>query len=136
MKPIPSILLVILCAAGLRAAEPMTIDGYAAIVNQHVITVGQVMELVLPMEEKLRSVYSGRELAAKRVAAYSNGVQRLIEQRLIVEEFNKNGGQLPERLVDDRINEIIHDRFGGNRSDFLKTLAAFGAERRIDAFAG
>jgi len=101
----------------------MTIDGYAAIVNDKVITVGKVMEAILPDEERLRMSYSGRELAQKRAEAFSNGVQRLVEQQLIVEEFKKNGGVYPERLVNDRVNEIIRDRFHNNRAEFLAALA-------------
>lgn len=122
---LPTLFLASLVATTrLIAADAITVDGYAAIVNEHVITVGNVMELLGPLEERLRASHSGRELAEKRREAWSNAVQRLVEQRLIVEEFKKSDGQLPERLVDERINEIIHDRFDGNRTTFLKTLAA------------
>jgi peptidyl-prolyl cis-trans isomerase SurA len=111
-------------AARLCAADAITVDGYAAVVNQHVITVGNVLEVLASMEERLRASYTGRELTVKRREAWSNAVQRLVEQRLIVEEFNKSGGQIPERVVDERVNDIIRDRFDGNRSTFEKTLAS------------
>lgn len=123
MKRLIPLLLLCAGAAGRLAAEPTTIDGFAAIVNDHIITVNDVMEFILPMDDKLRLSYSGKELAEKRAQAFSNGVQRLVEQQLIVEEFKKNGGQLPERLVSDRVNEIIHDKFHNNRAAFLKALA-------------
>lgn len=124
---LPVLLAPLLLAPALRAAPPVTIDGYAAVVDEHVITVGQVMEMVLPMEEQLRINFSGRELAAKRAAIYSNAVQRLVEQQLIVEEFKKSGGAIPERIIEDRINEIINERFDGNRANFFRALA----EQRI-----
>ncbi len=123
MKKLLPVLVLAAVVAGRVAAEPMTIDGYAAIVNDHVITVGEVLEFILPVEEQLRINYAGRELAAKRTEAFTNGVQRLVEQQLIVEDFKKNGGSIPERLVNDRVNEVINDRFHNNRADFLKALA-------------
>ena len=96
MKKLLPVLVLAAVVAGRVAAEPMTIDGYAAIVNDHVITVGEVLEFILPVEEQLRINYAGRVLAAKRTEAFTNGVQRLVEQQLIVEDFKKNGGVISE----------------------------------------
>lgn len=123
MKTILPLLLLALGLAARAPAEPMTVDGFAAIVNDQVITVGQVLESILPEEERLRLSYSGAELARRRAIVFSNGVQRLVEQQLIVEDFKKNGGTIPDRLVNDRVNEIINDRFNNNRAEFLGALA-------------
>lgn len=123
MKRLLPILLIASGIAGrAAAAEPMTVDGYAAIVNDHVITAGEVLESIAGIDEQLRLTCSGRELAARRVEAFSNGVARLVEQQLIVEEFKKNGGSLPDRIVNDRINEFINDRFRGDRAEFINEL--------------
>ena len=117
-KNIPLIVLLAFAGAGRLAAEPMTIDGYAAIVNDHVITVGEVMEFIAPVEEQLRVSFSGAELAKKRVEAFSNGVQRLVEQQLVVEDFKKSAGQIPDRLVNSRVDEVIADRFTTTARNF------------------
>lgn len=123
MKRIFALLFFVAVVSDTVSAAPMTVDGYAAIVNDRVITVGDVMDYIGPAEEQLRIAYSGNELVQKRIEAFSNGVQRLVEQALIVEEFEKNGGQLPERVVNDRVNEVINDRFRSDRAAFLKALA-------------
>lgn len=114
--------VTLLAAAAVRAA-PVTIDAYAAIVNDHVITVGDVLEYIMPAEQQLQVSFTGSDLQQKRAEAFTNGLQRLIEQQLILEEFKGKGGTIPDRMINDRINEIIHDRFNDNRAEFLKALA-------------
>lgn len=112
----------LLTAAAVRAA-PVTIDAYAAIVNDEVITVGDVLEYIMPAEQQLQLSFTGADLQQKRAEAFTNGLQRLIDQQLILEEFKSKGGTIPDRMINDRVNEIIHDRFNDNRAEFLKALA-------------
>lgn len=110
-------------AAGASPVREAPVDGYAAIVNDRVITVGDVLELIQPTELQLRDAYDGAELEAKRDEAYATGRDLLIEQALILEEFKKQGGQIPDRLVNDRINEFVFERFQNDRARFLAALA-------------
>jgi parvulin-like peptidyl-prolyl isomerase len=48
----------------------------------------------------------------------------LIDRELIVQSFKKDKFELPEHFVEERINEIIRDNFGGDRQTFIKTLQA------------
>lgn len=104
------------------ATEP-PLDGYAAIVNDRVITVGDVMDLVQPTDLQLRDAFEGEELARKREEAYQTALDLLIDQALILEEFKKQGATIPDRLVSDRINELIFQRFQNDRAKFLAALA-------------
>lgn len=116
----------LLVAAALRVSadsQAIKLDGYAAMVNNKVITVGDVMEFIQPAEQQLASLYTGAELEAKRQEAFTNGLSTLIDRSLIVAEFNKQGGAIPERLINDRVNEFIYDRFGNDRSKFLAALS-------------
>lgn len=115
--------VTVACAASAAPVREAPVDGYAAIVNDRVITVGDVMELIQPTEIQLRDAYDGAELEAKRDEAYQTGRDLLIEQALILEEFEKQGGQIPERLVNDRINEFVFERFQNDRARFLAALA-------------
>ncbi|MFH0879307.1 MAG: peptidylprolyl isomerase [Lentisphaerota bacterium] len=115
-----------LAATGLRAdvsASAQAIDSYAALVNERVITVGDVLTLVQPVEQQLRELHEGAILEAKLKEAYQSSLTSLIERALILEEFKTLGGALPERAVEDYVNSIIHDRFNGDRSAFLAVLA-------------
>ncbi|MCO5045756.1 MAG: peptidyl-prolyl cis-trans isomerase [Verrucomicrobia bacterium] len=113
--------------AGLAFANTSTnelpADGYAAIVNARVITVGDVLEFVQAGDLQMRDEFAGAELARRRQEAYNNARDLLIEQALIVEDFKKLGGAIPDRVVDDRIKEFIFERFDNSRAKFLEALA-------------
>lgn len=117
-----ALLLATAAVAWGSTSEP-PVDGYAAIVNDRVITVGDVIEYIQPTEIDLRDTYAGEELARKREEAYRTGRDLLIEQALILEEFKKQGANIPDRLVNDRINEFIFERFQNDRAKFLAALA-------------
>lgn len=106
------------------AAEPAVIDGIAAIVNNDIITFSQVRGLTLPRERLLRSQYTGEELEKQIKAVRAEALQDLIDRQLIVQEFKKEELNLPSFFVEQRINDIIKENFGGDRNAFIKTLQA------------
>ena len=107
-------------------AEPEVVDGIAALVNGEPITFSEVRELDAPRERSLRSNYSGQELADKLREARKGALQDLIDRQLILQEFKKKEFAIPPSLVEDRVNTIIREEFGGDRSAFLRTLQAQG----------
>jgi peptidyl-prolyl cis-trans isomerase SurA len=109
---------------GALAAEHEVVNGIAAIVNGDVITYSQVRELVEPREKLLRSQFQGEELMAKIKEVRLAALKDLIDRRLIVQFFNKEGFQIPDHYIDTEIDEIIHESFGGDRNTFIKTLQA------------
>ncbi|MFM8718076.1 MAG: peptidylprolyl isomerase, partial [Chthoniobacterales bacterium] len=46
--------------------------------------------------------------------------------QLIIDEFKTQGFQIPEYVVDDRMNSLIREEFGGDRTSFVRTLKAQG----------
>ena len=106
------------------AADPEVIDGIAAIVNGQVITYSQVRMIVGPRERMLRAQFRGEELQKQLKQAHDLALQDLIDRELIVQAFKKEGLSLPEYFVDQRMNEIIREGFGGDRNTFIKTLQA------------
>jgi peptidyl-prolyl cis-trans isomerase SurA len=118
-----ALLLSPLCHGAL-AAESQVIDGIAAIVNGDVITFSQVRGLVGPRERLLQSQFKGEELAKQIKAAREAALKDLIDRQLIVQSFAKEKFELPDHFVDDRVNDIIRDNFGGDRQTFIKTLQA------------
>ena len=109
---------------GALAADHEVVDGIAAIVNGDVITYSQVRDLVEPRERLLRSQFQGEELAAKLKEARLAALKDLIDRQLIIQSFNKEGYQIPDHYVEQEINQVIHDSFGGDRNTFIKTLQA------------
>jgi parvulin-like peptidyl-prolyl isomerase len=118
-----AILLSPLCHGAL-AAESQVIDGIAAVVNTDVITYSQVRGLVGPRERLLQSQFKGEELAKQIKAAREAALKDLIDRQLIVQSFAKEKFELPDHFVDERVNDIIRDSFGGDRQAFIKTLQA------------
>ncbi len=114
-----------LCRGAIAAEEePRIIDGIAAIVNGDIITYSQVRGLSLPRERLLRTQFHGAELEKKIQEARSLALKDLIDRQLIVQSFHKEKFELPEHFVEERINDIIRDDFGGDRNTFVKTLQA------------
>src|SRR5437763_1051230 len=114
-----------LCRGALAAEdEPRIIDGIAAIVNGDIITYSQVRGLSAPRERLLRTQFHGAELEKQIQAARSAALQDLIDRQLIVQSFHKEKFELPEHFVEERINDIIREDFGGDRNTFIKTLQA------------
>ena len=118
---------VLLCpVAHPLLAAPDVVDGVAALVNDDVITFSQVRELVAPRERSLRSTYSGQELIDKVREARQGALNDLIDRQLILQEFKKKDFNIPQHIIDDRVDEIIRTEFGGDRQAFIRTLQAQG----------
>src|ERR1051325_5765730 len=100
------------------------VDGIAAVVNTDVITYSQVRAVSGPHERLLQSQYKGEELAKQIKTARDAALKDLIDRQLIVQSFAKEKFELPEHFVDERVNDIIRESFGGDRQSFIKTLQA------------
>ena len=119
--------LSLLGSALATAASPQTgvlVDSYAAIVNGRVITLGDVLAALEPLQERLSLQYAGSELEQRVLEAYNSIRDSLVESELILLDFEMQGGTLPDRAIEDHINTVIHDRFGNDRAEFLRALAA------------
>jgi len=121
-----ALLLALLAAPTSRAAEGELVDGVAAVVNKEVITFSQVRELVAARERVLRETYRGEELVSRVKEARLAALKDLIDRQLILQEFKKQGFKIPPRVVEERIQTIIREEFGGDRTAFIKTLEAQG----------
>jgi parvulin-like peptidyl-prolyl isomerase len=111
------------------ASEPRAqevLDGIAAIVNDDVITFSQVRELIGPEELAARQQFKGEELTEKIKEIRLRAINSLIDRQLILQEFNKNKFSIPPHFVDDRVQTIIREEFGGDRAAFVRTLQAQG----------
>ncbi|HEY4273278.1 MAG TPA: peptidylprolyl isomerase [Candidatus Udaeobacter sp.] len=106
------------------AEEPTVVDGIAAIVNGEVITYSQVRGLSAPQERLLRQQYTGQDLEKKLTELRQFALKDLIDRRLVIQAFKKESFEIPDHLVDQRVNQIIRESFGGDRNTFVKTLEA------------
>lgn len=131
------LVMVLLClpAAPAVSSQYVPVDGFAASVNRRIITVGEVMSALQPMEQRLRSRYSGQELIVRLEEAYEQVLQGMVEQALILEEFDRKEGEIPPQIVDEHIQTIVVENFEGDRSHLVRELEREGigmAEWRDD----
>jgi len=115
-------LAVAAIAAPTRGAE--TVNGIAAIVNDKVITYSEVRGVVEPRERLLRAQYSGPELVKKITELRKAALQDLIDRELIIQAFQKESLVIPPHIVDERVDQVIKESFGGDRNAFIKTMEA------------
>ena len=98
-------------------------DGIAAVVNDKVITYLQIEDQVAEAEKLLEQNYSGEELAEREKEAKLDVLRALIERELIIQDFkNAKGGFIPDTYINEQINTVIRDEYGGDRVAFIKTL--------------
>lgn len=118
--------LALLASAPLPVLAQEVLDGIAAVVNDDVITFSQVRELVGPHERQIRETMKGEAMVEKIKETRLQAVNTLIDRQLILQEFKKNKFTIPEYVVEDRVKAITREEFGGDRTAFLRTLAAQG----------
>src|SRR5438876_7152886 len=113
---------------GALAAEPEVINGIAAVVKSNditnVITFSEVRGLSAPKEKLLREQFRGEELIAKIKEARAAALKDLIDRQLIIQAFKKEGYQIPDHYLDQRVQDMIRENFNGDRNTFIKTLQA------------
>src|SRR5678815_4835459 len=102
------------------------LDGIAAVVNEDVITFSQVRELIGSSEQAARQQLKGTELDEKIKEIRLRAINDLVDRQLILQEFYKNKFNIPDHFIDDRVQTIIREEFGGDRAAFIRTLGAQG----------
>ncbi|MBA3609501.1 MAG: peptidylprolyl isomerase, partial [Chthoniobacterales bacterium] len=50
------------------------------------------------------------------------GLQDLIDRQLIIQAFEKDKLQIPPHFIDERVDLVIKENFGGDRNAFIKTM--------------
>lgn len=81
-------------------------DTIVAIVNNEVITQKDLDDFLNFMKMQLSREYKGKELEEKVTAAKSDMLNRLIEDRLILQEAKKDKISVEESRIRSKINEI------------------------------
>ncbi|MCX7591187.1 MAG: peptidylprolyl isomerase [Kiritimatiellae bacterium] len=112
-------------ARGLPGAERRSVrlDGVAAWVNERFITIGDVVLAMEPLRRQIETKRFGGNMGQRLQKAYEETLESLIARLLAVAEFEaQKRFQVPEWMVDRRIEEIVRESFGGDRSAFLEAL--------------
>lgn len=133
MMKMPKILWFFLCALvgsspllWAQSHEGELVDGIAAVVNKDVVTISEVREVVGSRERALRAAYHGEELENKLEELRKSAIKDLVDRQLILQEFREKKFTIPSYIVDEQVQKIIREEFGGDRSAFIRTLQAQG----------
>lgn len=116
-------LILLSCAllfSGFTASFAEVLDKIAVIVNNEVITYGEIDGMLGPIYQQYRTMYSGDKLIAKLEEARQRIMQQLIEDRLILGEAKKQNIEVSEKEVDDRIDEMV--KRIGSRENFERAI--------------
>lgn len=130
--------MFIIAVAGMWGAprtfsEPDLSNGIAAIVNGTVVTRQELLKFTAQQVDLLMRTYGRQPKVFQQHMdeTMRDGLQQLVERRLILHEFDTSGAILPESVIDERIKEIIRIDYT-DRVSLTKTLQAQG--KNMDQF--
>lgn len=118
----------------IRAAfADRTRDGLLANVNGEIITVGDLRrETQRYIPELRRSARSVEDFREKYSELAGGAIRSLTDTYLLVGAFDDSGAMMDENFIDQRINDIIAQDFGGDRSKYLQMLRRTGSNPLAD----
>ncbi len=130
MKTLWLSVLFTMATAGsaLGAAADQVVNGVMVIVNQDVITRRDVVQYIGRAVDLLRDRYRNQpaEFNARFNELLKEGLEQLVERKLILHEFQTAGYNLPESMIEDRVKSRIRETYGNDRVALTKTLAGRG----------
>jgi peptidyl-prolyl cis-trans isomerase SurA len=102
-------------------------DGINAIVNDKVITFQEVSDFTAPAVDVLRREYADQpDLYGQKLNdTLKDGLETLIENQLILHEFETKYNGLPDSAADELVQDEIHERYG-DRITCIRSLQAQG----------
>jgi len=118
------IVSTLILAAVACAAQAATLDAIVAKVNDSAITLDDVRNEIKRNPEissRLAAAAQSGEQGAKEI--YKAALDSLIERRLVLAQAADKKMDMQEWVIDNRIREIVHDRFDGDMSRFEASLA-------------
>jgi parvulin-like peptidyl-prolyl isomerase len=103
-------------------ADKKLVDGMAARVNDRVITVGDVITVMYPEYQKYAGRMDDNKAKERLRQVYKESLDSLISRYLILSSKEAEKVTIPDWFLDQRVEEIIRDNFGGDKSRLLQVL--------------
>ena len=122
MKKVIFLLLVACFILPARYSNAEVVDRIAVIVNDEIITQGEVDKILYNVYKQFKVQYSEEELEEKIDDARTNLVKTLIEDRLLLSEAKRRNIEVDDKEVDEKMNEI-RDNFK-SEEEFRNALTA------------
>lgn len=97
-------------------------DGVVAFVDNYPITVGDVLTAMEPIRRQLERRTPDNTLTQQLQRLWTDTLEALIDQRLIINRYEKSDAKLPEWAVQQRMEEIVRKSFNGDWHKLLTEL--------------
>ena len=123
--------LLLALATALRAAAatntpaPLVLDGLAAEVGGARITIAETMELARE-QAAAKPESSAAPAEAGLRARYDRALEQLVARQLVLQAYAAQDQKLPAWAVDRRVESVIDEHFGGDRSRLVSMLSRQG----------
>jgi len=109
---------------------PVIVTGVSVVVEDQVITYGEITERVDRSASSLVNIYGGdrRQLAAEWKRLHDQEIEDLIDRKLILHEFYSGSyaTNALETVIDNEVNRDIKRNWGNDRARLIETLKAEG----------
>jgi peptidyl-prolyl cis-trans isomerase SurA len=107
------------------------VQGAAAVVEDHIITLEEVRGEVLQLSPRVEQESKSQEEFDKKMSQlYLDTVQNLIDQYLIVKEFNEKKYSFPQNVVTSEYDRMLIEDFNNDRAAFHRYLESLGMNAR------
>lgn len=133
LKHAPFATLLSLAAAFSASAQDDRADtrlanSIAAIVEDKIFTIEDVRRELQPYLPQIQADSGGNPMKFRQLLeeAENQIIQNMTDDVLIVKEFHKDKGQIPESYVETEIKELTINQFEGKRALFLDYLQSIG----------
>ena len=108
--------------ASIEKNKLLVIDGYAAKINNVIITRSEVRDEMKPFIRDVYNSYSGKQLEVELVRIFDKTLEKMIDRELIYQSFKNQGGQIPEAIIEEEIDNIIRNRHNNDHVAFQNYL--------------
>lgn len=127
MRFVLAISMFVALSAWQPCARAELADGIKAVVHDSLVTHQQVEDFTAPVAEELRQQYRRQpEVLEKKLGeAREENLERLLQNQLILHEFETAGYNLPESIIDEYVQQRVRERYG-DRATLTRTLQAQG----------
>ena len=90
----------------LQAANAEVVDKILVVVNDEIITQGDVDRILLPIYAQYRDVYSGQELVDQMDQVRLGVLDRMIQDKVLLSEARRREVKVDDREVSEKIEEV------------------------------
>ena len=104
MKKLLFVYCLLLGISGVCFAE--TIDSIVAVVNDQTITASEIVDAMKPVEQQIRRAYTGKAVEQKLSQARKDIIDRLIEEKLILQEAKQQKIEVKNEETDDMLKQV------------------------------